>query len=194
MQGRLAPIRATRHALWVHRLPTRLRRPVSAGCDEVSATPAKPVGAATAVKQVPSLVKFFPAARAWQATNSWPWLRFGIGRPPRPTAAGGGSYTRPARRHGSSCPTGAPNDPRQNGRPRRAGAVERGAAGVPLVDPRLSQRKLPMHLPTTAVWVPRLGWCRSDGIRPGRTGRPRGRPLRPVELAISAVHERRSGR
>ena len=41
MRGRLAPIRATRPAVWIHRLPTWPRRPVVVGCDRVSATRAR---------------------------------------------------------------------------------------------------------------------------------------------------------
>src|SRR5664279_2610253 len=98
----------------------------------------------------------------------------------------------PTPRAGSSCPTGAPNNPQQHRTPRRAGRL-------------LNPLRMPLTADVTVTdaadarthqsgWVLRpglvqVGW---DLAREGRP--PRGRPLRLVELAISAVHERWSGR
>ena len=51
---------------------TWLRRPICPGWDKVSAIFARRSGSSTRVKQLPSFVKPIPAARAAQATYSWP--------------------------------------------------------------------------------------------------------------------------
>jgi len=190
MRGRLAPIRVTRPAVWIHRLPTRLRRPVVAGCDKVSATRARPVGAATAVKQVPSLVKSIPAARCLAGDE------LVAVAPVRDQAATTANRCRRRFKHPSGprvLPDRSPQQP--EAKPHASsGWGDRGAAGVALVDPRVSAEEAADAPTHQSGWVPQLGWYRSDGIRPERTGRPRGGDAAAVELAISAVHERRSGR
>ena len=191
MRGRLAPIRVTRHAVWIHRLPNWLRRPCSRWprqgvCDPSQAGRGGDRGETGAV-----LGEIYPGGPV-------PGRRRTRGRGSGPGSSGHHGQPLPEAFQTPVRPTGPtrPEPPTTRGKTARLVGLGATAArpGLPWLIHEYRQRKLPMHLPTKAAGYRNWAGTGPTGFGPRGPAAPAGATAAAVELAISDVHERRSGR